>query len=34
VRGVGYYVADLREHITNILGLDKPTALALSAPDV
>jgi redox-sensing transcriptional repressor len=24
VRGVGYYVADLREHITNILGLDKP----------
>jgi redox-sensing transcriptional repressor len=24
VRGVGYYVDDLREHITNILGLDKP----------
>ena len=24
VRGVGYYVADLREHITKILGLDKP----------
>jgi redox-sensing transcriptional repressor len=24
VRGVGYYVADLREHITNILGLDRP----------
>ena len=26
VRGVGYYVADLREHITNILGLDKPAS--------
>ena len=24
VRGVGYYVDDLREHITKILGLDKP----------
>ena len=24
VRGVGYRVADLREHITRILGLDKP----------
>ena len=24
VRGVGYYVADLREHITKILGLDSP----------
>lgn len=24
VRGVGYYVADLRDHITNILGLDNP----------
>jgi redox-sensing transcriptional repressor len=24
VRGVGYYVEDLREHITNILGLDRP----------
>jgi redox-sensing transcriptional repressor len=24
VRGVGYSVADLREYITNILGLDKP----------
>ena len=24
VRGVGYHVADLREHITKILGLDKP----------
>jgi redox-sensing transcriptional repressor len=24
VRGVGYYVADLREHITKILGLDRP----------
>jgi len=24
VRGVGYYVADLREHITKILGLDNP----------
>ncbi|MEP6570397.1 MAG: redox-sensing transcriptional repressor Rex [Acidobacteriota bacterium] len=24
VRGVGYNVADLREHITKILGLDKP----------
>lgn len=24
VRGVGYYVEDLREHITKILGLDRP----------
>src|SRR6185436_16436869 len=24
VRGVDYYVADLRDHITNILGLDRP----------
>ena len=24
VRGVGYFVEDLRDHITNILGLDKP----------
>lgn len=24
VRGVGYYVDDLRDHITRILGLDKP----------
>ena len=24
VRGVGYYVADLRDHITKILGLDTP----------
>src|SRR6476646_3637682 len=24
VRGVGYYVRDLREHITKILGLDRP----------
>lgn len=24
VRGVGYYVEDLRDHITNILGLDNP----------
>ena len=24
VRGVGYYVADLRDHITQILGLDHP----------
>lgn len=24
VRGVGYFVEDLREHITTILGLDKP----------
>jgi redox-sensing transcriptional repressor len=24
VRGVGYYVDDLREHITKILGLDRP----------
>lgn len=24
IRGVGYYVSDLRDHITKILGLDKP----------
>jgi redox-sensing transcriptional repressor len=24
IRGVGYYVNDLRDHITKILGLDKP----------
>src|SRR3989475_11473236 len=24
VRGVGYYIEDLRDHITKILGLDKP----------
>ena len=24
IRGVGYYVGDLRDHITKILGLDKP----------
>jgi redox-sensing transcriptional repressor len=24
VRGVGYYIEDLREHITKILGLDRP----------
>src|SRR5919206_557736 len=24
VRGVGYYVEDLRDHITKILGLDRP----------
>src|ERR1700694_3618682 len=24
VRGVGYYVADLRSHITKILGIDRP----------
>jgi redox-sensing transcriptional repressor len=24
VRGVGYYIKDLREHITKILGLDRP----------
>src|SRR5881396_1296238 len=24
VRGVGYYVNDLRDHITKILGLDRP----------
>jgi redox-sensing transcriptional repressor len=24
IRGVGYHVGDLREHITKILGLDKP----------
>jgi redox-sensing transcriptional repressor len=24
VRGVGYYIDDLRDHITKILGLDKP----------
>jgi redox-sensing transcriptional repressor len=29
VRGVGYYVEDLREHITKILGLDKPHRVAI-----
>lgn len=29
VRGVGYYVEDLREHITRILGLDKPHRVAI-----
>src|SRR5262252_1841543 len=29
VRGVGYYVADLRQHITNILGLDRPHRVAI-----
>ncbi|MGH9883601.1 MAG: redox-sensing transcriptional repressor Rex [Pyrinomonadaceae bacterium] len=29
VRGVGYYVDDLREHITNILGLDKPRRVGI-----
>jgi redox-sensing transcriptional repressor len=29
VRGVGYYVEDLREHITNILGLDKPRRVGI-----
>src|SRR5947208_6055486 len=24
IRGVGYYIEDLREHITKILGLDRP----------
>src|SRR6267142_3080046 len=29
VRGVGYYVEDLRQHITKILGLDKPHRVAI-----
>jgi redox-sensing transcriptional repressor len=29
VRGVGYFVADLRNHITKILGLDKPHRVAI-----
>lgn len=29
VRGVGYYVDDLSEHITRILGLDKPHRVAI-----
>lgn len=29
VRGVGYFVADLREHITKILGLDRPHRVAI-----
>ncbi len=29
VRGVGYYVADLRQHITKILGLEKPHRVAI-----
>ena len=29
VRGVGYYVEDLRDHITRILGLDKPHRVAI-----
>lgn len=29
VRGVGYYVEDLREHITRILGLDRPHRVAI-----
>src|SRR6202171_6603861 len=29
VRGVGYFVDDLREHITKILGLDKPHRVAI-----
>jgi redox-sensing transcriptional repressor len=29
VRGVGYYVDDLREQITRILGLDKPHRVAI-----
>src|SRR5262245_10299156 len=29
VRGVGYFVEDLREHITKILGLDKPHRVAI-----
>ncbi|HAF12328.1 MAG TPA: redox-sensing transcriptional repressor Rex [Blastocatellia bacterium] len=30
VRGVGYYVEDLREHITKILGLDKPHRVGIA----
>jgi redox-sensing transcriptional repressor len=29
VRGVGYFVEDLRQHITKILGLDKPHRVAI-----
>ena len=29
VRGVGYFVDDLREHITKILGLDRPHRVAI-----
>src|SRR5918997_1850465 len=29
VRGVGYFVEDLRRHITKILGLDKPHRVAI-----
>jgi redox-sensing transcriptional repressor len=29
VRGVGYYVDDLRDHITNILGLDQPRRVGI-----
>jgi redox-sensing transcriptional repressor len=29
VRGVGYFVDDLRKHITGILGLDKPHRVAI-----
>lgn len=29
VRGVGYFVEDLRRHLTNILGLDKPRRVAI-----
>ncbi len=29
VRGVGYFVEDLRDHITKILGLDKPHRVAI-----
>lgn len=29
VRGVGYYVADLRKHLTSILGLDKEHRLCI-----
>ncbi|MFN2530310.1 MAG: redox-sensing transcriptional repressor Rex [Pyrinomonadaceae bacterium] len=30
VRGVGYYVDDLREHITKILGLDNPHRVGIA----
>ncbi len=29
VRGVGYYIDDLREHLTKILGLDRPHSVAI-----
>jgi redox-sensing transcriptional repressor len=29
VRGVGYYVANLRDHITKILGLDRPHCVGI-----